>query len=527
MNQVLRTITLKLHNPSAIKRLIIEEAMLNYSKAYQFLLDNAKKDIDSITEAYLSTKGKFKINAITAWINKSLDKELNNFSIEPFKDSIKIDFAASLASFIELKSKNEAISFPMTYISEQAFEETYTALMDSLINSEASPDAALNKITSLINKAQKLRPIFFCRYSKSRNYCLLYDEKNDKYYAKLYLMNVKNEKRNQTSASVKSDKVLRYITKDNEIFKTKSNKRSYLILPLSFGKWQEAYLKEAIKNPDMLKTARLIKKNKDYFLSLNISIDVPDIIKPDKYIGIARGMDAAINYSIVDKNNNILAIGFEKLPNNNLHNIANNLIAIAKKNNCQVITEKLIDKGDNLTWAPSDNEKANPKLSCKEYNDLVKILNYKLPFYGLPPSISVSSINLFYTCSYCGTATKTNRFSSNMLLCTHCGKHIDIDIAGSINLAGKLIKYNNQKIKMKAIQLENGLRFVNEDLGFEFEPKNPYNCIDEFTEKLHELAVDFYKNIDAESKNPSFNKKYSLIKKLEQNKSLYDLITIV
>lgn len=528
MNQILRTITLKIHNPSGVKKQIIEEAMLNYTRAYQFLLDNAQKEIDNITKDYINTKGKFKTNSIIKWINKSLGKELNNFYIEPFKDSIKIDFAASLASYIELKNKKRNVSFPVTYIPKEAFENLYDNLMDNLTNSENfSDDIYLKKITSLVNKAGKLRPIFFCRYSASRNYCLLHDEENNKYYAKIYLMNVKNKKRNQTGAEIKSDKVLRYITKDKSVFKPTSNKRSYLIFPLSFGKWQEAYLKEAINNPDMLKTARLVKKNKDYFLSLNLSIKVPDMIKPDRYMGVSRGIDASINYAIVDKNNTLLAIGFEKLPGNKLHEIANNLIAVAKKYNCQIITEKLIDRGDHLTWAAPDDPKVTPEFNCREYNDLVKILDYKLPFYCLPPSISVSSINLFFTCSYCGATAKANRFSGRMLLCTHCGKHIDIDIAGSINLAGKLIKYNNQKIKIKAVTTEKGLRFVNEDLGLDFEPQNPYNCIDEFTEKLHELIENFYINMELESKSSSFKKKYSLIKKLEQDKSLYNLITIV
>ena len=189
------TIILKLYKPGLRKSMVIDEAMLNYSRAYQYLLDKAEPQIEAIMEKYVNDKGKYSSRDIVKWIDRKLAKELNEFCIEPFKDSIKLDFAAMLTGYLNLKTVDKSAIFPSVYATSGELEEQYDNIMSEYINfGEFSYDIE-KKIKKLTFKYGKLRPLFFCRYSTNRNYSLLYNPDNNRYYAKIYLMNVKNEKR--------------------------------------------------------------------------------------------------------------------------------------------------------------------------------------------------------------------------------------------------------------------------------------------------------------------------------------------
>lgn len=534
MSEFVRTIVLKIYNPSKEKSDIIDEAILNYTKAYQYILDMTKQDIEAIKEECKDSRGKYNSNYIVKWINKKIDKELNKFSIEPFKDSIKIDFSAMFTQYLSNDAKNDFTKFPSVYIDEETLEAEYSKLINGydeenkILNEEYRKVSLIeDKINKLLNKFEKHRAIFFCRYSTKRNYSLLYNSEKDKYYAKIYLMNIKNDKRK--AGNVNNSSILRYIDKNNEIFKERASKRCYLIFPLSFGKWQEKYLKEALKNPEILKTARLVKRNNEYFLSINIVKDEVEEIKTVNYIGVSRSFSHAVNYSIVNEKGESITSGFKKIEGDNIadnkiHEIANSLVDIAYENKCQFIMERIVDIGDGLKWQDKDGKNYVPVLDYLSYNKLFNIIKYKAVHRGLPNVIRVSAVNIFYTCPYCNKISRANRFSGKLLICTFCGKTIDVELAGSLNLARKIVKYNKDSIKIKVENTREGLKFTNKELGFEFYPQNPYDCLNEFMEQIDITIKDFYDNIDMESKNIGFKKKYSMIKKIENNKNIFEII---
>lgn len=519
MSKMMRTIVLKIYKPSKIKRTIMDEAMLNYSKAFQHMLDKAEKQIDAIGESSRDKRGRYRSNLILRWIDTDLMRELSQFSVEPFKDSLRIDFASTLAGYFNLKAKGINANYPHTFISEEDFNKKYDELLESLNENNESLAYIENEINKLANKSGRSRSLFFCRYSKIRNFCLLYDSDKDKYYAKVYVMNVKNEKRRELNTS--ADNKLIYISADKEIYKDYSSKKCYLLLPLSFGKWQESYLKRAFEKPEMIKTARLTKKKDEYFLSINMEMSECSNAEYENYMGIARGIKNAVNYSIVDKDEKMLFEGHLELDDQNnkssIHKIANQLIGIARKNRCQIIMEKLLKVGDGLK---------EPILNCDNYNELYRIIRYKSKENSLSEPIRVSGFGIFYTCPDCGTNSKTNWFSSRLLMCTHCGMTTDIDSTGSLNLARKLIKYNKDAIKIMTISTPEGIKFINNDIGLEYCPVNPYDCAEEFAGKIKILIKSFYDNIDTECQNSGFNKKYSLIKKIQSHEDIFEVIKI-
>lgn len=490
MNVSMKTIELKLFKPGLLKREIIDEALENYTRAYEYLIEKASKEIDFIGENFKDYSGNYKAVNISKWIDKDTLKELNIFKVEPFKDSLKLDFSSTLAGFLSLRSKNEAVCFPAP-------------------------------------KCSNLRPIFFCRYSKARNYSLLYDAEKDRYYAKIYLMNVKNEKRKKCEKIYNNE--LKYLDKNKEVYKDGTSKKTFVIFPLAFGKWQEKYLRDAINNPEILKTARLIKRKKEYFLSINIVKKI-DMIETVNFMGISRGNENAINYAVVDYNSSLICEGHEEIQENAtddiLNKLANKLVNTAVDNKCQVIMEKLIDRGDNLTFQNKQGKNFIPKINCSDYNRFYNIMNYKLISSGLKKVIRVSGVSIFYACPYCHNKSKKNRFSKEIMLCTSCGRTINIDKAGSLNLARRLLQYNNEKIKIIVESTESGIRFINKDLNLEYCPANPFNCYDEFIKVLDDVVEKFYININLEKESKNYKRKLSIIKKLEANKNNFELIDV-
>ncbi|PYG85866.1 putative transposase [Ruminiclostridium sufflavum DSM 19573] len=433
----LRTIHLKLHNPSTVKRDIINAAFINYNNAFNYLLKNAYENIASIERDYQSPRGTYSSLTLSKWIDRGLSDDINKFDIQPFKDSLKLDIGMVLASYFVQKKTNPNMPFP----------------------SFKADDAA---------GQLKFRPIYFCRYDVKRCFCFLYDAANNKYFAKIFLMNSKNAKVRFNNTF---NRELQYISKKQPEVKG-LKKETFIIVPLSFGKWQEGMLRQAVDKPEILRTSRLIMKGNEYFISLSIDLPEDEKIKPATYLGISRGIKNALNYTVADMDGEIIdsgAIGLEELSlskdlktNNCI--LANKIAEIAINNKSVVVLQNLVEKGDKLSWN-EDGINYKPIFGCKRYNDLVRILEYKIPQRGLPAPVKVSSVDIFSRCRLCGSNTKKNRFSKNMFICTTCGASYDIDGLGSSNLAVKLIKYQRTPLKIKARKTEKGMLLQNELIG--------------------------------------------------------------
>ncbi|MDP4088117.1 MAG: hypothetical protein Q8930_02460 [Bacillota bacterium] len=511
MKKNMRTIILKLYNPSKRKSEIIDKAMYNYTRAFQFLLNRANSEIEAIRMNYTDGNGGYSPQSVARWIGKDLDKELNSYSVEPFKDSLKLDFASVLTEYLNVKAKGRIMNYPVAYISSEEEEKKYEAIMEQAYKENNLSRNVEKKMENLFSKAEKLRPLFFCRYDTGRNYCILHDTEKNRYYAKIYLMNSKSEERERPSGKYKGK--LFYIDSNSSPFYEKGGKRTFLIFPLSFGRWQESFLKNAIEDPKSIKTARLIKRNQEYYLAVNIIRKSPEEIKTVNYMGISRGIDNALSYSIVDQRGKVISSG--PIKGDDLYKIARSIAGIAVKDSSLVIMEKLVVRGDNLNWKDNDGNSYMPGIERAKYNALAGILKYKLTDFGLPGPVRVSGLNIFYSCPYCGINSRLNRFSSHLFMCTSCGATMNIEMAGSLNLAKRLIKYGDDPVRFKAENTTEGVRFVNGDLEFEYYPSNPYDCAEEFRKRVDEFIRNFYENINEEKRKRNYIKKLSLIKKLE------------
>lgn len=524
MREYFTSIKLKLYKPSIHKKSVIDEAMVNYTKAFYFLLQENKLKLKD----YEKLEGRYRASMISKLIIKHYSNVLKSYNIEPFIDSLALDVGALIGSYLSLKQSTKASAYPEVFGSEEAFNVKYDNLLNSLVNEKGNWKGLDKKLFNLIEKQNKLRSIYFCRYSEKRNYSLLYNPEANRYYVKLYLMNGKNVNRKKIAAS--KGKQFYYINKDRELFKDGKSKKCYIIVPLCFGNFQEKELVEALKHPEIIKTARLTKENDEYFLIINLKKSCPQDIIPESYMGISRGMYNVVNYSIVNLEGELItsdALGIEnKHPRiDELHKFSKEVIKIALDNKSQIILEKLYF-GDGLTLVNKDGVINKPILNISNYNRFTDILKYKLEAYGLPKPIFVSSIDIFSSCPSCHNNSKENRFSDKLIICTSCGMVIDIEKTGSLNLSKKLIKYSKDKIIFKAVNVQNSVEFVNNDLEFTLRPENPFDCADELKAALDNLIESFHDNFSTEKQHVNFKKKISMIKKLEHSQNYFDIIEI-
>ena len=532
----IRTITLKLHKPSRRKRDIIENAMRSYSSAYQYLLDRAFNEIENISKQYREEKGGYRANKLAKWIDKNISKDLNRFGVEPFKDSLKIDFGMTIAGYLNLREIQQSVRYPIAYVSETEWHQEAQKVLKDFEMGLKSFDECEKEIKRIIEKSSKFKPIFFCRYAVNRDYSLVYDSSCNRYYAKLYLLNVKSADRKIIKAN--DSKKLWHISKDNRVLENTGRKERYLLFPLSFGKWQEDYLKRAFERPEMFKTARLIKKKDEYYLAVNIEVEEAEKVKTNSFLGVARALSAPVHYCIIDNDMNII----DKAPIacsqtkrergkdfciNDLHEIANVIVKIALQNKSQVIVESLIEKGDRLKWKESGRETHIPVLNCFSYNRLVDILEYKLKGEGLPPPIKVSPVKIFYTCPKCGLSSDANRFSKELFICTTCGFNTDIESLGSFNLAQKLYEYRAGALKVKIERVgKRCIRFKNDILDLDLYVDVSADYREEFINEINRIIREFYDNIGSCIRNSHFKKKYSLIKKIQEEGDILKLLRI-
>lgn len=455
----LRTIILKLHKPGKSKQMLLDKAITNYNIAFSFLLRKAYENLEEIQSRLSGNSSRFTTFALSKWIDKKTLKELNEYDVQPFKDSLKLDFGMTLASYLRLKEVEPEVGFP-----------------------------SMGDITAHIGSTG-LRPIYFCRYDTMRCYCLLYDRKKDRYYVKLYLANNRNAK----TVPDRSERCGRlvYIHKEGGIMENGRRKESFIIVPLSFGKWQEKVLKEALERPECLRTAKLYKKGGAYYLAVSIDTGDAASIKTINYMGISRGLKNKLNYTVVDQKGELLSQGtiadgnrkpeavmqqYKKgLPLNDLHVDANLITDIAVASKAQVIVQNLREKGDGITWGIRDKDELQaeykqeirPEYRMRDYNRLTGLLDYKLPGQGLPPPVKVSSVDIFATCCSCGRNSKSNRSMKDLFICVACGATMEIEKLGSLNLAKKLIHYNSSRIKIKVTRIHEGIWFTNKLLGLD------------------------------------------------------------
>ncbi len=429
------SVTMKLYRPGSGKRALLENAMARYDEAFRWLTAQASGRLHEFHVAAERGQAARSAHALRSWVDSDMGRQLNRFGVQPFKDALKNDFSAWMAGYLARRERNPGARFV---------------------------------------PARK-RAMLFCRYDTKRDWCLLYNPQTDRFYAKLFVANRDGSMRNlHPDDPVK----LIHVHRDRTPLADATRMIRYLVLPLAFGKRQETLLKEAIRNPERFKSARLVKRDGAFYLIASMETELPQPVSCHNRLGIARAMDAAFSWTAAGLDGRILAQGIEPMPphamradgdwcGNAMHALANRMVALCKAHGAQAVVAPLDRKGDHLHWVDDRDVLCGPSIDGRTWNRVLGMLHYKLPMHGMPAPVQVSPNNMFRSCPACGHATRRNRMSRSRFLCVHCGHTQALDEIGSQNLATRLQQYDKAPVRVTMQDTPAGTRFRQETLGLD------------------------------------------------------------
>lgn len=511
---IYKTLMLQLYRPSKHKCALIDYAILQYSQALQMLISRYEYQIDALAESGARISKK----KMLALIDKKALEELNRFRVQPFKDSLKIEFAALAASYVEQKQNNPGARYPLAYLDAAHYRAAVSSCIDSWENGEMSRRTFEIECSKLMDRSGRMRSLYFGRYAANRDYCLLYDRFKDRFYAKLYLLNAADGYLNQTTTSGLS---LQYLADGTPPMTDRDRKKRYIVVPLAFGKRQYGDLKRALENPGILHTARLTKRDGRYFLMVNIACEGPSSCSVVSTMGVSRSPSGGVAYTICDLDGKLLEQGRvdqEVEPCQSVYVLSKQIVEIAKKNCSQVILEAKGGRNDRMLVQPTSNDRLIPN---RQYTALAKILKYKLPEQRLPQPIEVSANSLFFTCPRCANRTARNRISDELFACIECGYASETEWIGSENLASRLVKYQRDKVPLTVSKKGNSLVFYNKNLGFQC--VLPRNVTD--YRPMYDALNQYLQSLDGIFQEDT--QKYAVWKKLRQARDIRDAVRLI
>lgn len=512
-----KTLTLQLYRPGSRKRALMDAALLRYSQALQALLDGSREKLSALAASGDAVTQR----ALLGFVGKDLSKSLNLFRVQPFKDSLKMEFAGIASAYVAQKRRNPAAGYPCVYRDPEQFVPALEALNARFDAGELGRRRYEAETARLLAHTGRFHSLYFARYSDCRDYCLLYDEYKDRFYAKLYLTNRQDA---FDAGELPGALSLRTVAPGLPPAPPSPGRRRFVVLPLAFGRKQYDSLRPTLQNPSLLRTARLVKKGGAYYLYVNIACGAGRAAKIASTMGVSRAW-GGLHYTVCRKEE-ILAqgrIALSAQPSQLLHLLANRVAELAEEHASQVVLEAEGGKNDRL-GIPAGSARAAEAaagyiLRLPEYKKLSDILSYKLPEKGLPAPIEVSANGLFFTCPVCGARTRRNRITTELFACVECGYASPAASVGSENLARRLSRYQTARVPLYFASKDGATLFFNRTLGFMFPlPQGADKAA------LYEALQTF---LDGASGFERDVKKYGLLQKLRQAPRLRDAVRFV
>ena len=180
-----RTLTLKIYHPGREKRRIMDEALAHYAKALQFLLDSCREGAEALARLGRPVTRA----ALLALTGGERTRQLNRFDVQPFKDSLKIDFAAVMKLYLAQRARSPRTGYPRAWLAPEQLDEMLGRLIGACDAGRVSDAVFARRLDGLLDRFGRIHSLYFGRYSFRRDWCLLVDGNAGRYYAKLHLLN--------------------------------------------------------------------------------------------------------------------------------------------------------------------------------------------------------------------------------------------------------------------------------------------------------------------------------------------------
>jgi putative transposase len=552
---MIKTLQVKVHNPSNYKKMLLDRTIKNYNRAYNEMLVDAQQNIENIKQFYISKSGKYSAQQIAKFFSgKDFHKK---FGLEPLYDSLKSDVAASVASYLELLKTDDNTSFPYIKSSNKEIKYKINLINSSIVNNIELTNEEIHKaeqeikeLEGTLNKNNKLLPISYGRYDIDRDCCLLYSPKRNKYYAKLYIMGRDESKKmffnyksqTATNTNLNLDELF-YIPSFEKYEVDNTKPQAYILVPLEFGRWHESYLKLARKGVAKLSAMKLIKRNGDFYLDIPIDVHVENKqYTPENKCGIDMGVENIATITITDNKNEVIyskrfnksevsinemtyqqaidkyidelsdaqSKGKSELPNHKkfidgyLHTIANEIVKTVIQYKAQVNVEDLT-KMNKSKWYVCKNKKFD-KFTNKGKNTVVKNINrwaygqlqniiaQKMSMNNAPKINKINPRFTSETCSKCGhneVVSSKGQNKNRESQDVFICKKCGLVYNADENAAINIANYYDKVITLKPKEKDGIFYIKHPQFKFEGIGTTPEQSLNGFIEKLKEYKIKY------------------------------------
>jgi IS605 OrfB family transposase len=239
-----------------------------------------------------------------------------------------------------------------------------------------------------------------------------------------------------------------------------------LIVPVACSKWHE---QKFLSGKAVLRSSLLRRDGERWFMSAQLEFPVTEIRQTGARLGVDRGIVNPIAVAVVNQAGAVHAVappaGAEvgriihraderrrqeqkrrgitshrhvNAVDNQLHVLANGIVAEAKQHGAQVIVEKLDGfKQTIVTTRAKGSRKGGWRRSLKraQLGKLELLLDYKLKMAGLPSAREVVAGGTSITCPACAARDPKNRAAQDVFACVTCGFTAHADTVGAVNIA--------------------------------------------------------------------------------------------
>jgi IS605 OrfB family transposase len=247
------------------------------------------------------------------------------------------------------------------------------------------------------------------------------------------------------------------------------NRKERVTLPVVFGERQRKFIEEALQGKWQFCTVEMVKKNGEWYAHFVLKKEI-ELIEPETVIGVDLGEWNITTTVAVSKQNSkpmkgkfwsgarireirgkyahlrrnlqrkkrldlVRKIGRkeERIVNQQLHIIANEIVAHAKQFEKPVIA---MEKLDGIRENMNSSAKLNRRLHAWSFRKLQQYIEYKANLEGIPV-VYVNPKNSSKSCHRCGHVARTK---SREFRCSKCGLVYNRDLNAAINLAHALMR---------------------------------------------------------------------------------------
>ncbi len=248
------------------------------------------------------------------------------------------------------------------------------------------------------------------------------------------------------------------------------NRKEKITLPIVFGERQKKIIEEALQGEWKFCTVEMVKRNGEWFAHFVLKKEVELIDESETVIGVdlgewnvatavaisrqnpkptrgkfwsgakireIRGRYTHIRRNLQRKKRIDLVKQIshkeERIVNQQLHIIANEIVSYAKQFEKPVI---VMEKLDGIRESMNYSKKINKRLHAWSFRKLQQYIEYKANLEGIPV-VYVNPKNTSRRCHRCGHVAQTN---GREFKCPKCGLKYNRDLNAAINIAHSLTR---------------------------------------------------------------------------------------